>query len=317
MKSARHAGPADKTGVHAAALRYFQEVARQGSIRRAAGAMNVASSAINRQILKMEDGLGIKLFDRLADGVRLTQAGEILLRHVRDTLNGYEQAVAGIDGLRGVWSGHIRIATLDSLLLQILPDVLGAFAETHPEVTFSVSAKPAGEVLRKLGEGEADLGLTFVAPTGSSISEVASIAAPVGAVMTRDHRLAGRPDVALDDLLAETLLVQQGSLNPALGASSEFASFRARARQRVVSDDIGFVKRMVRRGLGVALYTGLGFAEEVASGELAWVPVRSAELAGLRVGLFAPTLRTPTPACHALAGAVAQRLRAWERGAAA
>ena len=96
--------------MHAAALRYFQEVARQGSIRRAAQAMNVASSAVNRQVLKIEDQLGIKLFDRLADGVRLTAAGEILLRHVRDTLNGFERAVAGIDGLRGVRSGHIRTA---------------------------------------------------------------------------------------------------------------------------------------------------------------------------------------------------------------
>lgn len=275
--------------------------------------MNVASSAVNRQILKLEDQLGIKLFDRMADGVRLSQAGEILLRHVRDTLHGYDRAIAEIDGLRGVRSGHIRIATLDSLLLQILPDVLAAFAEAHPEVTFSVFAEPPAEVLRKLGDGEADIGLTFVSPTGSSISEIASIAAPVGAVMSRAHPLAANDTVTFQALLGETLLVQQGSLNPALGASSEFASFRAHARQRFVSDDIGFVKRMVRRGLGIALYTGLGFREEVASGELAWIPVRSAELSALRVGLFLPALRTQTPACHALAAAIAREMASWER----
>ncbi len=299
--------------MHAVALRYLQEVARQGSIRRAAQSMNVASSAVNRQILKIEDQLGIKLFDRMADGVRLSQAGELLLRHVRDTLHGYERAVAEIDGLRGVCSGHVRIATLDSLLQQILPDVLATFADAHPDVTFSVFAEPPGEVLRKLGEGEADIGLTFVSPIGSSISEVTSIAAPIGAVMTRGHRLAGADSVTFEALLSETLLVQQGSLNPVLGASSDFALFRARARQRVVSDDIGFVKRLVRRGLGIALYTGLGFRDEIASGELAWVPVRSAELAGLRVGLFLPALRTPTPACHTLAAAIARELTAWEQ----
>lgn len=275
--------------------------------------MNVASSAVNRQILKIEDQLGIKLFDRMADGVRLSQAGELLLRHVRDTLHGYERAVAEIDGLRGVRSGHVRIATLDSLLQQILPDVLATFAEAHPNVTFSVFAEPPGEVLRKLGEGEADIGLTFVSPTGSSISEVASIAAPIGAVMLRGHRLAGFESVTFEALLGEMLLVQQGSLNPALGAGSDFAAFRVRSRQRVISDDIGFVKRLVRRGLGIALYTALGFRDEIASGELAWVPIQSSELAGLRVGLFLPALRTPTPACHALAAAIAHELTAWEQ----
>ncbi len=61
--------------LHAAALGYFREVARAGSIRKAAGVLNVAASALNRQILNLEAQLGSPLFDRLPGGMRLTVAG--------------------------------------------------------------------------------------------------------------------------------------------------------------------------------------------------------------------------------------------------
>ena len=62
--------------MHATILRYLDQVAKTGSIRRAAEKMNVASSAVNRQILKLEDDLGVKIFERRGNGVRLTPAGE-------------------------------------------------------------------------------------------------------------------------------------------------------------------------------------------------------------------------------------------------
>ena len=73
--------------LHAAALYYFREVARVGSIRRAASSMNVAASALNRQIINLEIQLGTPLFDRLPGGMRLTVAGDLLLRHVREMVD--------------------------------------------------------------------------------------------------------------------------------------------------------------------------------------------------------------------------------------
>src|SRR5262249_60113172 len=78
------------TPMHASVLRYFLEVARQGSIRKAAQKLFVASSAVNRQILQLEEELGAELFDRLPTGMRLHAAGECVLRHVRSTLHDFE-----------------------------------------------------------------------------------------------------------------------------------------------------------------------------------------------------------------------------------
>lgn len=292
--------------MHAVALRYLQEVAHCGSIRKAAQALNVASSAVNRQVLKLERDLGTKLFDRMTGGVQLTPAGEILLRHVRDTLQSYDRAVAGMDGLRGLRSGHVRIATLDSLMLHVLPDVLGGFATRYPAVTLSVAAEAPAEVLRQVQAGEADIGLTFAAATGTALSEVASIAAPIGAVMSAQHPLAGRAVLGFDELLSHPAVVQQSTLPPSVSAGPGYAEFRGRIKPRFVSNDIGFVKRMLLRGLGVGFYTRLAFQEEIGTGALVWVPLDSPGLAALRVGLFVPTHRTLTPACHALVNAIAQ-----------
>ncbi|MBL0932855.1 MAG: LysR family transcriptional regulator, partial [Alphaproteobacteria bacterium] len=73
--------------LHGRMLRYLDEIVRSGSIRKASARLNVASSAINRQLLALEAELGAPLFERLPRGLRLTAAGEMLIAHVRQTLN--------------------------------------------------------------------------------------------------------------------------------------------------------------------------------------------------------------------------------------
>ena len=70
---------------HSVAVTYFDMVRRCESIREAARRLNVASSAVNRQILKLEDDIGAPLFDRLNSGLRLTPAGELFARHIGST----------------------------------------------------------------------------------------------------------------------------------------------------------------------------------------------------------------------------------------
>ena len=83
--------------------------------------MNVAASAINRQIINLEIQLGTPLYDRLPGGMRLTVAGELLLRHAIDTLHDFDRVRVAIDDLKAARSGHIAIAALDLLLVDFLP----------------------------------------------------------------------------------------------------------------------------------------------------------------------------------------------------
>jgi DNA-binding transcriptional LysR family regulator len=95
--------------LHSKLLRYLDEVARSGSIRAAAQRLNVASSAVNKQILMIEEQLGVKLFERLPRGLRLTAAGELMVAHIRQTMNNYRNVEADIRDLQGLRSGEVTL----------------------------------------------------------------------------------------------------------------------------------------------------------------------------------------------------------------
>ena len=95
---------------------------------------NISPSAVNRQILKIEDYFGTPLFERRPDGMRLTDAGQLVLRHSRETLQDFARLRGDIDNLRGIVSGVVTIATLDSLTVHFLPETLARFIAAHPAV---------------------------------------------------------------------------------------------------------------------------------------------------------------------------------------
>src|ERR1700733_8506757 len=98
--------------LHGRLLLYLDEVARAGSMRKAAERLNVAASAINRQILALEHDLGTPLFQRRPRKMVLTAAGEVLIRHIRQTLRDLERARSKIEELKGLTRGEITIAIM-------------------------------------------------------------------------------------------------------------------------------------------------------------------------------------------------------------
>jgi DNA-binding transcriptional LysR family regulator len=116
------------------AFRYAEEVARRGSIRRAAESLNIASSAVNRMILELERALGAQLFERLPRGVRLTSAGEFLLLHIRRSNVEFETVRTQIDGLKGVQRGHVTVASVEAAIQPFLAHTLAQFHLSHRRI---------------------------------------------------------------------------------------------------------------------------------------------------------------------------------------
>jgi DNA-binding transcriptional LysR family regulator len=116
--------------VHAPILRYFVAVANAGSIRKASEELHVASSALSRQIQKLEYQLGTPLFERYPDGLRLTQAGTVTLRHAKSTLERYDLLKSEIGALTGSYSGVVRVSCLDSFRGLILT-LISVFRAAH------------------------------------------------------------------------------------------------------------------------------------------------------------------------------------------
>ena len=194
--------------MHATVLKYFREVAERGAIRKAAEALHVASSAVNRQILKLEDEIGVPLFERLPTGVRLTTAGEVLLRHVADTLNDFDLVKSEIDEFRGLKTGLVRVAALVGVMTEFLPRVVAEFQAVHPGVNFLLNSAGPEEIVDEVAAGRADIAVNFedtLASVGGTVVEVGDLD-EVGQLMLADAQTSGGLLVAVDAPLERAFL---------------------------------------------------------------------------------------------------------------
>ena len=188
-------------------VRYFLEVARSGSVNQAAGRLFVASSAVSRQIAKLEDGLGTPLFKRGARGMALTAAGERLAAHLRNAVLDAEQVIDQVRDLGGQEAGRIRVACTEGFAGSLMPIVVRAFLRSHERSQFELHVGAPDEVSALLMRGEADIGLKYVVAPEPGLEVEHSATAPVFAVMSPDHPLARQRVVTVAEVVRYPLAV--------------------------------------------------------------------------------------------------------------
>ena len=184
---------------HLRILRYVDEVARTGSIRKAAEHLNVTSSAVNRRIMDLEDELGAPLFERRPRGVRLTAAGEVFVNYLREQSGDVERMKSQIEDLKGLRRGTVRIACSQALAVDFLPREIAAFRERHALVSFEVKVADHVQAMAALAAYEFDLVLVFRPPFLASFQPLMTLQQRLVTVMRDDHPLAGRKTVRLRD----------------------------------------------------------------------------------------------------------------------
>ena len=295
--------------MHASVLRYFIEVARSGSIRKAAQRLFVASSAVNRQILLLEKELGCELFDRLPSGMRLNAAGRLVLQHAQSTLDQFSGMRAELDELRGELTGHIQLVAMDSLFNRVLPDVLGEFAQDYPAVRTTLLAQSPTEIPSAVAEGRADLGVAFVHRDPPGLEVCFSAALPIGVVMAAGHPLASRHELGYAECRGQPFLLSHmrwpiyGTLAPA------FAEFWDSLEPVMVSNVSPVIKEAVIAGRGLAFFTRLGFLDEIVQGRVVWRPLADPDIQRMRVAILQRKHHRPTLVQKAFVDALVRRLR--------
>lgn len=284
--------------MHAAVLRYFLQVARDGSIRRAADRLNVASSAVNRQILRLEEELGVPLFERTRDGVRLTEAGQVMLGHIRQTFADFDRAKAEIANLGGAITGHVRIICLESLAVRFMPDITGELAAAHPGLTLSVIVVEPTNAINELRSGGTDFGILFVDRRHRDIEVTDSFVTAIGAVIRPDHPLAKRKSLTLTDCANYPVLTLNDRWLIDAIMATEFARSGASFNTRIISNSIDLMRQMILQGLGIGFFTPVGFIDEIKRGELTHVPLAEPWLTDSEIGILSARGRQQTPAAR-------------------
>lgn len=187
-------------GIHEQRLHYFVEAVRLGSVRAAADALDIAPSAVSRQIAQVEAELGVDLIERHRRGITPTEAGRLVLDYFRQRqtqLDGLRDAISDLQGLR---TGRVVLAIGEGFIGD-LSCTLGDFSARHPEIEVRVNVVGTNEVIRQVMEDEAQLGLVFNPPRDPHLRVHGSREQPLYALVAPRHPLAGaRAPVTLAEL---------------------------------------------------------------------------------------------------------------------
>jgi DNA-binding transcriptional LysR family regulator len=232
-------------------VEYFVAVAEELHFGRAAERLHIAQPSLSQQIRKLEAQLGVTLLERNSRNVRLTAAGKSLLREGRKSLT---QAQRTIKATRAAAAERLAIGFYGSAAGVLLPDVLGAFAERHPDTEVSVRELLFGS-LDDILEGKVDLAFTRLLPDQGGVEVEVLTEEPRVVAVAAAHRLAGREVLAFADLRDESFIV-----NPAVESEGGPARWLAEQRRhglpgRVAasSASIQEILALVAAGRGVCL----------------------------------------------------------------
>jgi DNA-binding transcriptional LysR family regulator len=193
------------------ALRYFNEVAKLGSIRKAADRLHVAPSAVSRQIAQLEREVDAVLFERSKVGVQLTAAGEVLARQSHRIFRDLDRARSGIDDLRGLQRGDVSVWVIEGFVSGLLPDILANFHHQYPGVSFKIQTGSTDRIVEALLEDEADIGITFNAMPRAEIEVIAEYVEPISCLVAPTHDYANRSELTLDEICKYHLALPEHS----------------------------------------------------------------------------------------------------------
>lgn len=249
-------------------LALFRAVAEHGNITAASNALNISQPAVSAQVASLERDLGVKLFDRLPRGVRLTEVGRVLFDYawrIGQLENEAAQAVKDHLGLR---KGRLAIGASTSIGSYFLPKLMGTYAQRHPGVQLSLIIANTEDIQRDLADGTLDIGLTEGFASADDFKIEVFREDELRLIAPADHPLAGRKTVTLDELLEWPLLAREPGSGTRAVLERELARRDVRFEPAMALGSTEALKRAVAAGLGLAWISELTLGLELKSGHL-------------------------------------------------
>jgi DNA-binding transcriptional LysR family regulator len=295
--------------IESTALRYFREVTLRGSIKRAAESLNIAPSAISRQMQGLEDELATKLFERGARGMKLTGAGQLLYRYATENEDRLDQIRAQVEEFDSLQRGHVRIATVEGLLASFLSDFVVDLSKDYPGISITVTTAGTNRVAEMVGRHEVDLGLVFGPAPRRDLIELARMRQSLCLMVAPGHSMANREFCTVKDLAGLRVILP----DPSFGIRQEIDRACAKANIQldlyIETNSIAFLRTIATKAeIGTFLPRDSAMPELVV-GALVAVPLRDKRLEATQVTLVQLATRSGTPSSSRVAQLLIERMK--------
>jgi len=234
-------------------LRYFCAVAETSSFSRAAEQSHVSQPSLSQQIMKLEDELGARLFDRLGRSVRLTELGQTFLPRARAVLRELEAARGDVAEQKDSIGGSVTVGVIPTVAPYFLPQHLTAFSRKFSQVRLTVVEEITPALLDQLRAGKTDLAILALPIRGHEFETFPLLTERLFAALPAGHKLAKRSSLSLKDLRAEPfLLLRDGHC---FRDTAVAACDRVRLHPQIIfeSGQFSSLLSMVGAGMGVSI----------------------------------------------------------------
>jgi DNA-binding transcriptional LysR family regulator len=265
--------------------RYFVELARLGSLHRAAAVLHVSASAIDRQILLAEEELNTALFERLPGGMKLTAAGELLLADLGRWRKDYDRTLERFDELRGLRRGRISIAAIDALSEGLIIETVKRIGDEYPQFTFELQIQDNRRVIELVTAAEVDFGLLLDPVEHGGLEVRAMVDVPLGLVVPPGHPLAGECRVRYSQLVGYRQIAPAAPLLVHEHTHALRAPHGVDDNPTISCNNIRMIRALIRNGAGVGILSLLDVATDVAQGQLVFIPLQGRKVRPLHIAL--------------------------------
>ena len=242
--------------------KYVDKIAKTGSIRQAAEQLYITPSALNRRLIALEQELGVKVFERLGRGVRLSTAGELFIDHIRKHLSETETLKSQIEDLSGLRRGHVTIACTQAALPFFIPNEIQKYQEKFPHVNFSVLNKDGTEAASALLNHTADIALVFDQLRQSDFQTAYAIPQSVHAIMAKSHYLASKSQVSISECLNYPLALPTQKYGLRKTLENIFDKLLTRITPTIEADSYVFLQNYISNSNAIGFELEIGMPQK-------------------------------------------------------
>jgi DNA-binding transcriptional LysR family regulator len=245
-------------------LRCFIAVIEEGGFNRATTRLHITQPALSYQIKRLEDELGVSLFNRRPRGISPTEAGRVLLHHAQEVLDSVRRAGGAVEMLSKGVVGEIRIGTVNSVGVYFLPPILKRLNEKYTMARPTVMYRRAGEVMDALLASQVDVAIIANPRPDRRLNFERIIEEKVSLVCNRNHPLAGRMTAKPQDLQGLNFIALTPETPTGQLVRDHLAKMGVSVNTVVSTPNVDTVKKMVEVGLGVAYLPDMVTTEDIS-----------------------------------------------------
>jgi DNA-binding transcriptional LysR family regulator len=233
-------------------LQAFRAVVELGSFRKAAEAVSISQPALSRRIEKLEEALGVRLFERTTRSVTLTTVGRVFAPSAEQLLDDLDVALLGIRDVSSSRLGHVTIACVPSVAYYFLPSAIASFHRRFPRIRVKLLDSSANEVLGAVISGEADFGVSFIGSQESEVEFKLLLQERFVAACRRDHPLARKKRVTWNELYEHEYVSVDKTSGNRLLLDQALSAVAPRAPSVCETRHVTTMLGLIEAGLGVA-----------------------------------------------------------------